>query len=413
MSPSHSDPSTLSTSATLLACDVEDEKDVEMEEGDAPEGAGDPMSEDVFEKVDGGEDEQECVGVGDDFIDVCGASEGTSAVPPIYSSYGSMLIYADDQCSDKGSEYEDEPPESTNGENDMEGLHADDDLALVDAEIPKSEQQALNYLARFNIVVEPAYRLTICTECNKPTLFNHVRSHQWEKHYKGLVLPSELRLPSKYELRQCLVLLGADQPRPVPQHPISRIQGIEIADGFKCAVLDCVNAVFGSSRSLRRHQLDVHTNVQPGDRKSVRVPCQPLSVFRKDLRYVEVVPEPQYKSLVLRSIEQAADCCKLLEHSDIFSVASNEREKNAVFAQTRWDQLLEGVNITHLRQSISTPERGSFQSFERLRAVAREYYEEVSRKLPNLPILVRRYIASSNPKYAIYFNVPCLLFTLS
>ncbi|KAH7868512.1 uncharacterized protein C8R40DRAFT_1074735 [Lentinula edodes] len=369
-STSHSDPSTLSTSASLLACDVEDEKDVEMEEGDAPERAGDLMSEDVFEKVDGGEDEEERGGVGDDFTSAGGASE-------------------DDQGSDKGSEYEDEPPESTNGENDMEGLHADDDLALVDAEIPKSEQQALNYLARFNIIVEPAYRLTICTECNKPTLFAHVRSHQWEKHYKGLVLPSELRLPSKYELRQCLVLLGADQPRPVPQHPISRIQGIEIADGFKCAVLGCVNAVFGSSRSLRRHQLEVHTNVQPGDRKSVRVPCQPLSVFRKDLRYVEVVPEPQYKSLVLRSIEQAADSCKLLEHSDIFSVTSNEREKNAVFAQTRWDQLLEGVNITHLRQSISTPERHSFQSFERLRAVAREYYEEVSKKLPNLPILVR------------------------
>ncbi|KAJ3888613.1 hypothetical protein GG344DRAFT_79608 [Lentinula edodes] len=292
--------------------------------------------------------------------------------------------------SDEDPDFEDDYPQEPD-----EAVEDSMELGSDVGSIPPSTARAS--LARFNISVEPVYNLTICTECNKPTRYEHVHAHQWQKHYKGLSLPPELRLPRKLEIHSYLVILGADNPRPVPSKPIAPIQGIEIANGYKCVLSGCHDAIFGSSRSLRRHHLESHPEVQVGDRASVRIPCQPLSVFRKDLRYVELIPEVRFTSSVLRSIVEAADNCNLLQHSDIFTVASNEREKNGVFAQSRWDELLQGVNITSLTRSISTHERETYPSFKRLCTVAREYYEEVSKRLPKLPVLVRRYIASSNP----------------
>ncbi|KAJ4478861.1 hypothetical protein C8J55DRAFT_561224 [Lentinula edodes] len=314
--------------------------------------------------------------------------EGTPAIPSLLRIL--MTLAEDGLLSDDDPGFQDEYPQERD--------EGDEDLMDLGPEVGSTPPNAARVsLARFNITVEPVYNLTICTECNKPTKYEHVHAHQWQKHYKGLNLPPELRLPRKLEILTYLVILGADNPRPVPSKPIAPIEGIEIANGYKCTLSGCHDAIFGSSRSLRRHQLESHPEVPVGDRISVRIPCQPLSVFRKDLRYVELIPEVRFTSSVLRSIVEAAENCHLLQHSDIFTVASNEREKNGVFAQSRWDELLQGVNITSLTRSISTHERETYTSFKRLCTVAREYYEEVSKRLPKLPVLVRRYIASSNP----------------
>lgn len=357
-----------------------------MEEGGTYQGTGEVMREVVVETGAEAADDQRFGGVGD-------VSEGTSAIVLCYPICSSTLVFAAGPDSDEGSEYQDEFPEAADDENQL------DEMDVAATSTPVLAIQAHSLLAKFNVVVEPVYRLTICTECNKPVPFNHMRQHQSQTHYKGLNLPSELRLPSRTFILSLLVVLGADRPGEVPYEPIRRIQGIETVHGYRCLNAGCCGAVFGKSRSLRRHHAEAHPDIPVGERRSIRVPCQPLSVFRQNLRYVEIILEPQIKSLALLSIEQSASSCNLLEHSDIFTVTNNEREKNAVFAQTRWDQLLEGVSIAKLRLSISTPHNAVLPSFQRLRSVAREYYEEVSSRLPKLPVLVRRYIGSSNPKY--------------
>ncbi|KAJ3876301.1 hypothetical protein F5051DRAFT_429861 [Lentinula edodes] len=357
------DTSSLTTSETSLASNGED---FDMDERGTYQGTGGLLRQAGVETVAEGEDEQ-------------GFGRGGYA-----SEAGSD--------SDEGSGYQDEFPEA-----------ADEDHALDELDVGATSTtilaiEAHSVLSKFNVLVEPVYRLCICTECNKPVQFNHMHQHQWQTHYKGLNLPSELRLPSKTVLLSLLVAVGADRPQEVPCEGIPSIQGIETVLGYRCLNTGCGGAVFGNSRSLRRHHADAHPDVEVGYRQSIRVPCQPLSVFRKNLRYVEIIPDPEFKSLALLAIEQSASTCNLLENSEVFNVASNEREKNAVFAQSRWDELLEGVNIAALRKTISTPDLQAFTSFRRLRSVAREYYEEVSKSIPQIPVLVRRYIASSNPK---------------
>ncbi|KAJ4475991.1 hypothetical protein C8J55DRAFT_490271 [Lentinula edodes] len=353
--------SLMSTSEASLAF----AQDIEMVEGADYQETAEPMRVIVDEKVAEGGDDVAFGGVGE-------LSEGAPD-------------------SEEGSEYQDEFPEAADEETDVDEM----DGAVTST--PVLAAQAHTLLAKFNVIVEPVYRLTICTECNKPVPFNHMRQHQWHTHYKGLKLPSELRLPSKPVLLSLLVVLGADCPSAVPYEAIRRIEGIEIMQGYRCLNTGCGGAVYGKSRSLRRHHAEAHSDVEVGDRQSIRVSCQPLSVFRKNLRYVEIIPDPESKSLALHAIEQSASTCSLLENPEVFNVASNEREKNAVFAQSRWDELLEGVNISALRKTISTPDLQAFPSFKRLRSVAREYYEDVSRSITQIPVLVRRYIASSNP----------------
>lgn len=369
--------------------------DIEMEKGCTHEGTGEPMRINVGVTAAEGPDEEGFGRIGDRFTGLGDISAGTSTNLSSLPMACSTSTLVDDLGSEEGSEYQDEPPEPTCEANEME-------IDSMSTHITPADAHSL--LAKINILVEPAYRLVICIECNKPVEFNHIRQHQWQRHYKGLNLPTELRLPSKAVVLSLLEVLGADRPREVPYEAIPRIQGIETVLGYRCLNTGCGGAVFGKSRSLRRHHTDVHPDVEVGNRQSIRVSCQPLSVFRKNLRYVEIIPDPEIKSLALLAIEHSASTCNLLETPQVFNVTSNEREKNAVFAQSRWDELLEGVNITDLRKTISTPDLHALTTFERLRLVAREYYEEVGQSISQIPVLVRRYIASSNPKCVMNFS---------
>ncbi|KAH7880194.1 uncharacterized protein C8R40DRAFT_1079401, partial [Lentinula edodes] len=378
------DPSTLSNTPTSPPFTADK---IAMEEFNAPE----VTMEEVVEKGADGEYEVGSEGISDGFTCPSGTYEGTSCMIFSPGRFCSTKNSVDDQRSNDASESEDDPPEIVDEEDETEAMDVDLPLTVV------TPPQAHSLLAKFNIAVEPVYHLSICTECNKPVPFDHIRQHQWMRHYKGLNLPFELRLPKKIDILSMLVLLGADRPEAVPHEAVPRIQGIETIQGYRCLNEGCSGAVFWKSRSLRRHHTDVHPDVEVGNRQSIRVCCQPLSVFRKNLRYVEIIPDPEIKSLALLAIEHSASTCNLLETSQVFNVTSNEREKNAVFAQSRWDELLEGVNITDLRKTISTPASHALTTFERLRSVAREYYEEVSKSISQIPVLVRRYIASSNP----------------
>ncbi|KAJ3924369.1 MAG: hypothetical protein NXY57DRAFT_1089348, partial [Lentinula lateritia] len=294
-----------------------------------------------------------------------------------------------DTTGEEGLSEEGEP-------SDDEAQQTDDPMA-VDGVSP---QDAINSLARFNTLVEPEYHLVICTECAIPVRMDNMYTHQRTKHFESLHLPPELKLPSRAQFRSLIVTLNADKPIDIPVGPIPRIRGIQIVQGLKCAISGCVGAVFGvsqgKSRPLQRHQLRDHPEVAIADRRSVAVPTHPLSNSRKDRRFVEVLPTTSSPSSSLQHIDKAADSCSLLEHDQVFTLASNEREKNAVFAQSRWDEVLNGVNLTLLMATISSSKRDAFVSFKRLKLVARDYYKEVTERLPTLPILTRRYLLSSS-----------------
>ncbi|KAJ3979088.1 hypothetical protein F5890DRAFT_1559208 [Lentinula detonsa] len=261
---------------------------------------------------------------------------------------------------------------------------------------PKSIEEATTFLARFNIIVDPVYRITICTECAVPVPFAYIHKHQWTKHFVKLSLPFECRLPKKEEILLHLLFLRADQPLDIPYERITPIQGVETVQGYKCTIAQC-GFIYGSHRSLRRHQEENHFTIKKGLRNSIRIPCQPLSKFRNTRRYIEVLLRDQHNvSPAMVEIERAAAACKLFEHNDTFTIASNAREKSAVFAQSRWDELLDGVDVAQLSRTISTIESPVYPLFEKLRATGREYYQEVSKSIAKLPVLVRRYIASSN-----------------
>ncbi|KAJ3870944.1 hypothetical protein F5051DRAFT_446885 [Lentinula edodes] len=277
-----------------------------------------------------------------------------------------------------------------------------DDSMAIDS-LPTSSlspQQALYALARFNTLVEPVYHLVICTECAIPVRLDEIYTHQKTRHFKGLTLPPELRLPTNAEFQSLLTAVNADKAVPVPVGPIPRIRGVGIVQGLKCTIGGCVGAVFGltegKSRSLRRHQLREHAQVAIADRSSIQVLCHPLSASRKDRKFVEVLPISVTSSPSVEIIQKAADSCNLLEHSKVFTVASNEREKNAVFAQSRWDEVLEGVNLSSLMATVSTSNRETFSHFKRLKSISREYYKDVGERLPTLPVLTRRYLLSSS-----------------
>ncbi|GAW09724.1 dna partial [Lentinula edodes] len=299
------------------------------------------------------------------------------------------IVEDGDTTGDEGLSEEGEP-------SDEDAQQTDDSMAIDSV----SRQDAINSLARFNTLVEPAYHLVVCTECAIPVRMDDMYIHQKTRHFQSLHLPPELKLPSRAQFRSLVVALDADKPLDVPVGPILRIQGVQIVQGMRCAISGCVGAVFGVSkgisRPLQRHQLRDHPEVAIADRRSVVVPSHPLSNSRKDRRFVEVLPTTSSTSCSLRHIEKVANSCSLLEHEQVFTLASNEREKNAVFAQSRWDEVLDGVNLTSLMATISSSKRDAYVSFKRLKAVAREYYKEVTERLSTLPVLTRRYILSSS-----------------
>ncbi|KAJ4467761.1 hypothetical protein C8J55DRAFT_492652 [Lentinula edodes] len=155
----------------------------------------------------------------------------------------------DEQSSNEGDDSSDD--EDQQGRN--------EEMVVDHAPSYLSPPEIISSLSRFNIIVEPVYHLSICTECAIPVRLEHMYTHQKTKHFKGLVLPPELTFPSRAELESLLATLGADQPLEVPVGPIPRIRGVQIIQGLKCMTSGCSGGVFGAvegrSRNLRVHQL--------------------------------------------------------------------------------------------------------------------------------------------------------------
>ncbi|KAJ3972151.1 hypothetical protein EV361DRAFT_985941, partial [Lentinula raphanica] len=263
----------------------------------------------------------------------------------------------------------------------------------------QSPQDVLAYLSRFNITVEPTYLLTICTECCTPVSYINMRKHQYRQHFAKAFLPQENRLPSAATIEHLLFRLGAHEPKPIPDGGIPCPPGIKTVPGYKCSIPGCPQPVYGSERTLRAHWPRFHPMLSISDREWTDVSCFPLVTQRSEKTYVEVSSPSESVNApdAMKYIQASADICDLRSHTQIFSVSTNARRKGAVFAQSRWDLAIDGINCRQVANTSSKAVYDILPGLERLPVVCRDYYQYVTDRIPQLSILVRRHILSHSP----------------
>ncbi|KAJ8085325.1 hypothetical protein PM082_004121 [Marasmius tenuissimus] len=253
----------------------------------------------------------------------------------------------------------------------------------------QAKERAMSALHACGIHVEPVYHLTICIKCKTPVSFVSIHSHLKNKHPISRCAPKELRLPSVSTIRRHLQVLGATSPLKLPDGPIRPLQGVKTIKGFKCTTRGC---------GVTSHWRNEHKRVPASECSRVGVDCQPSRGFRNVLTYVEVHSVVSVTSSAHDQMQKFADDLDLLNPSEVFNVSENSRDKNPVFAQTKWDEELEGVHMGRLMSSALAADVDREPELERLRLALRGYYEDAVEVLPSLPILTRRYLRSSNPE---------------
>ncbi|KAJ3711280.1 hypothetical protein C8R42DRAFT_728632, partial [Lentinula raphanica] len=265
--------------------------------------------------------------------------------------------------------------------------------------LPQTPAETVAYLARFNIAVEPTCLLTICTECHSLVEHVHIQTHQRRLHFRGLNLPAENRLPSNAIIQSLLSSLGAHQPRPIPEGGIPCPPGVNTVQGYKCSIPGCPPMVYGAERTFRKHWSLHHPTLAVHDRHSTRVQCFPLNTQHHDGTYIEAIPATisNAPSSAMQHIHASAENCDLRSHTQLFSVSTNARRKGAVFAQSRWDLAIDGINCRQVANTSSKAVYDILPGLERLPVVCRDYYQYVTDRIPQLSILVRRHILSHSP----------------
>lgn len=285
----------------------------------------------------------------------------------------------------------------------------------VDLPPPSSvdSEDSRSYLQTFGIQVDPLYRLVVCIEpgCQKIFKYQSIYPHKQRSHYRNTNRTLQTRLPPASKILSAIENLGGFNPSPPNPRdgPIDPIAGVEITNGTKCTIGECTGHVYGNTESLRTHQSSFHPTVKSKKRSSVTVKCQSLNAVREFRSYIEVHPListtqlPQSFEIIMKS----ADLCNLLKQDDVFTLASSEQEKGAVFAQTHWDELIDGVNTEKLIQTACTSFHFTNPSFLVLRDYVREYYQEIVPTLDAIPLIARRYLLTSKIKYVVSpFSVP-------
>ncbi|KAJ3980227.1 hypothetical protein F5890DRAFT_1477902 [Lentinula detonsa] len=260
------------------------------------------------------------------------------------------------------------------------------------------------YLAQYGIGVDPIYHLVICLECEGIADVDTIVAHRKADLARGSLKLTETRLPPSSDILDAISSLSVTKSRrPHPSEgPIVPISGVCVSDGLKCIVPGCTGKVFSGSRLMRKHQEEDHPDVPVASRLRVKVKCQALCLFHNAKRkYIEVVIKEELAFDGFEQLQKVADDCSLFAVEAIYTPVSSEREKSSVLAQTRWDELVAGVDLPALISSASPAEHAKSKPFVNLRSLAREYYKNVGSKLSDLPVLTRRAILhpqSKNPE---------------
>lgn len=178
--------------------------------------------------------------------------------------------------------------------------------------------------------------------------------------------------------------------------PIPPISGVRVVTGYKCNIGSC-GRVYGSLYPLNKHQASIHSLSK---RSHKTVQCQSLNSVKHLRKYVEVFL-PSSESTTSRGIQpflESADTCNLFVHSEVFDLASSAREKCAVFAQSHWDEMIQGVRIETLIKTADRSEHSTRPAFVLLRTIVIEYYKNMVPEISKLPLLVWRYMVTTDVK---------------
>lgn len=286
-------------------------------------------------------------------------------------------------------------------EGDIEG----DETNEEDSDVPRSTSEGSedprSFLLQYAIQVDPVYKLVVCIEPDCQTIFrpDNIYNHKVRKHYQNTNRTLRTGRPSSAGVRQAILTLGGFDPSPPLEAlaPIQPIAGVKIKNGKKCTMDDCQGCVFGNDTSLATHQQSCHPYKKGRKRSSMTVKCQSLNAVMRFRSYVEVIP-PTLVNTELSEIDlflQAAEVCNLLGHNELFDLASSDREKCAVFAQSHWDEMIEGVNIRDLIQTAKLSEQCSNTAFAHLRELVVEYYQDLVPEIDKAPVLTRRYLLTA------------------
>ncbi|KAJ3991696.1 hypothetical protein F5050DRAFT_1812256 [Lentinula boryana] len=286
-------------------------------------------------------------------------------------------------------------------ESDSDGDGEDIDMDSPTEDLPASASQNADnsrmFLLQYGIQVDPIYRFVVCIEPGCQKILNHqyIYRHKKRKHYMN-TKTLRTRLPPAPEILAAITSLGGHRPSPPDplNGPIDPIVGVEVVNGTKCTIGDCFGHVHVNRESIREHRSLCHPMVPVRNRSSLSVKCQSLNGVKQYRSYIEVHP-PLLSNSIPKGLElvlNSAEACNLLKQDDVFTLASSEQEKCAVFAQSHWDELLDGVSTDALIQTASTSFHFSNPSFLLLRDYVRDYYQDIVPTLDSIPVLARRYL---------------------
>jgi hypothetical protein len=315
-------------------------------------------------------------------------------IPLNDASHPDKIEYCDD-----GSEVS---PTFEDGESDG-GIDGDEsnDVGYASADAVDSAviDSARKRLRAIGIDVEPEYGLTICIDCSKSIHYAHIHGHRKSQHC--YTKDHHRALGSKDAILELLVSLNAHRQRTLPSTPIPPIRTLALLTAYRCGVPNCTETnIFASKKLVSEHCMKFHPTVAARRRPCIPVPAQKLGYLRGVQRYIEVLPVEQSPLTDNLSdiFRQYQDLSVGVKSTD-FQPANNVRARSEFLCKTRWDTVLEGVELSTLRGMVAIPDQHSEQSLCRLRSLVRAYYHEIASGLTStLPTLVLRYIHSPDPE---------------
>ncbi|KAJ3739128.1 hypothetical protein DFH05DRAFT_1595951 [Lentinula detonsa] len=246
------------------------------------------------------------------------------------------------------------------------------------------------YLAQYGIGVDPIYHLVICLECEGIADVDTIVAHRKADLARGSLKLTKTRLPPTSDILDAISSLSVTKSRrPHPSEgPIVPISGVCVSDGLKCIVPGCTGKVFSGSRLMRKHQEEDHPDLAVASRTRVKVKCQALCLFHNAKRkYIEVFSKEEPAFDGFDQLQKVADGCGLFTVEAVYTPASGEREKPSVLAQTRWDDLVAGVDLPALISSASPAEHAKSKPFVNLRALARNTIRTIDPKSYSSPTI--------------------------
>lgn len=269
---------------------------------------------------------------------------------------------------------------------------------------PNIVKETKHRLLGYFLSVDPIYNRIICLFCHSLVPFHRTYSHA-HRHAEGknLHLPLERQIPSQQVLEELLIRLNAHKPVDLGTSPIPPFEGIPVIVGYKCKHSHCSerNNIFSQKKIIYRHFNQHHSTYAIDDRPIEEVLCQALSVYKQERVYHQVTYMPQTNVDALKQILNYNSAIGLGKLSTGYHPANNSHARHIIFAYTNWDLMLDGNDIRHLRRTATPPNEETEKHFCRLLELVKNYYSGVAKELPELDVLTRRLVHSSNPQYVL------------